>query len=89
MSRTVDNSFNFCAGWLLVGARAALPVVSASGLLGTAFAIYVMARLPRRFAVGENLDGDAGGSAFGYHESSIDAYRQCLCRSQKTSFCTN
>ena len=44
MSCRVDNSFNCCAGWLLVGTLVALPVVGASGLFGTAVAIYYMAQ---------------------------------------------
>jgi hypothetical protein len=54
MSRHVDNSFNFCAGWLLVGALVAMPVVGASGLLGTAFAIYIMAQAATAIRRGEN-----------------------------------
>jgi hypothetical protein len=42
--RTVDDRFNFCAGWQLVGTLVALPTVGASGLFGTAFAIYFMAQ---------------------------------------------
>jgi len=53
MSRTVDDSFNFCAGWLLVGTLVALPVVGASGLLATAFAIYVMAQAASAIRAGE------------------------------------
>ena len=53
MSRTVDDSFNFCAGWLLVGTLVALPVVGASGLFGAAFAIYVMAQAASAIRVGE------------------------------------
>jgi hypothetical protein len=52
MSRTVDDSFNFCAGWLLVGTLVALPVVGASGLFGAAFAIYVMAQAASAIRVG-------------------------------------
>lgn len=54
MSRHVDNSFTFCAGWLLVGTLVAMPVVGASGLLGTACAIYVMAQAASAIRQGEN-----------------------------------
>jgi hypothetical protein len=53
MSRTVDDSFNFCAGWLLVGTLVALPVVGASGLFGAAFAIYIMAQATSAIRRGE------------------------------------
>jgi len=53
MSRHVDNSFNFCAGWLLVGTLVALPVVGASGLFGTAVAIYFMAQAASAIRRGE------------------------------------
>ena len=53
MSRTVDDSFNFCAGWLLVGTLVALPVVGASGLFGAAFAIYFMAQAASAIRRGE------------------------------------
>jgi hypothetical protein len=54
MSRTVDDSFNFCAGWLLVGTLVALPVVGASGLFGAAFAIYVMAQAASAIRPGQH-----------------------------------
>lgn len=57
MSRTIDNSFTFCAGWLLVGALVALPVVGASGLFGTAFAIYFMAQAASAIGRGEKRRG--------------------------------
>jgi hypothetical protein len=53
MSRTVDDSFNFCAGWLLVGTLVALPVVGASGLFAAAFAIYFMAQAASAIRRGE------------------------------------
>lgn len=53
MSRTIDNSFNFCAGWLLVGTLVALPVVGASGLFGTVVAIYFMAQAASAIRQGE------------------------------------
>ena len=53
MSRTVDDSFNFCAGWLLIGTLVALPVVGVSGLFGTAFAIYFMAQAASAIRAGE------------------------------------
>jgi len=53
MCRTVDGSFNFCAGGLLVGTLVALPVVGASGLFATAFAIYVMAQAASVIRQGE------------------------------------
>lgn len=53
MSRTIDNSFNFRAGWLLVGTLVALPVVGASGLFGTVVAIYFMAQAASAIRQGE------------------------------------
>lgn len=53
MSNQVDNSFNFCAGWLLAGTLIALPVVGASGLFGTAVAIYFMAQAASAIRQGE------------------------------------
>jgi hypothetical protein len=53
MNRTVDDSFNFCAGWLLVGTLVVLPVVGASGLFGTACAIYLMAQATSAIRAGE------------------------------------
>ena len=57
MSRTIDDSFNFCAGWLLVGTLVTLPVVGASGLFGAAFAIYFMAQAASAIRRGEKRRG--------------------------------
>lgn len=53
MSRTVDDSLNFSAGWLLVGSLLALRVVGAAGLVGAAFAIYAMAQAASAIRAGE------------------------------------
>lgn len=53
MSRTVDDSFPFCAGWLLIGTLVALPVVGASGLFGAAFAVYAMDQAASAIRAGE------------------------------------
>jgi len=53
MSRPVDDSFDFCAGWQLVGTLVALPVVGASGLFGTIVAIYFMAQAAAAIRQGE------------------------------------
>ena len=57
MSCRVDNSFNCCAGWLLVGTLVALPVVGASGIFSTGVAIYFMAQAASAIRQGEKRRG--------------------------------